>query len=187
MAVPASGRLVLLDACCLLNLHATRHVEEILQILPARFAVVEAVANETLYTRRGGGGADADEKDRVDLTLLTTAGLIEILHMESAEATSYVTFAAHLDDGEAMTIALALHRGGVVATDDRKAIRIIQTLAPQVRIHTTAELLKAWADLVQLPPPALRTVLTVLMDVRQRARFAPGRHDPLQAWWLSAL
>src|SRR5438552_17812391 len=103
MADPAVP-LILLDACCLLNLHATRRLEEILTAVQGRFAVAERVAAETLYTRRGGSGDDADEKDPVDMGSLVALGLLEVLPVETPdEAASYVGFAAELDDGEAMT------------------------------------------------------------------------------------
>src|SRR3954470_290959 len=178
MADPAVA-LILLDACCLLNLHATRRLEQILLTVQGRFAVAERVAAETLYTRRGGSGDDADEKDPVDIRPLIAPGLLEELPVETAdEAASYVGFAAQLDDGEAMTCALALHRGAILATDDRKALRLLASQAPRISVRSTAQLLKEWADGAQVASAELRTVLT---DVRQRARFAPGRHDALHA------
>ena len=184
MADPAVA-LILLDACCLLNLHATGRLEEILATLQGRFAVAERVAAEALYTRRGGSGDDADETDSIDIHPLITLGLLEVLSVETPdEAACYVSFAAELDDGEAMTCALALHRGAIVATDDRKALRLLATQAPPIRTRSTAQLLKEWADGAQVSSAELRTILT---DVRQRARFAPGRHDPLHAWWEATL
>jgi predicted nucleic acid-binding protein len=184
MVDPAVG-LILLDACCLLNLYATRCREEILTVVEGRFAVVERVAAEALYTRRGGSGEDADEKDAVDMGQLIARGLLEVLTVETAEeAASYVGFAAELDDGEAMTCALALHRGAAVATDDRKALRLLASRAPQIRVRSTTQLIKEWAEGAHVLPGELRNVL---IDVRQRARFAPGRHDPLHAWWDAAM
>src|SRR5581483_10436728 len=110
--------------------------------------------------------------DAVDISPLVAPGLLELLAVETPdEAASYVSFAAELDDGEAMTCALALHRGALVATDDRKALRLLAARAPQIRVRSTAQLLKEWADSASLAPTELRAVLT---DVRQRARFAPG-------------
>lgn len=172
---------VLLDACCLLNLYATRRLTEILQANPVRFAVAERAAAETLYVRRGGSGDDADEQDPVDLQSLVSDGLLQILHLETDnEAASFVQFAAELDDGEAMTCALAVHRGAAVATDDRKALKVLGARAPGVRVYTTAELIKSWAESEQVAESDLKRVLA---DVRERARFAPGKHDRLQAWW----
>lgn len=177
--------LILLDACCLLNLYATQRLDEILVALQGHFGVAERVAAEALYLRRGGSGEDADEKDPVDIGPLVASGSLAVHAVETPEeAASYVRFAAELDDGEAMTCALALHRRAVVATDDRKALRVLAAQAPQIGVRSTAQLLREWADYSNLAPTELRTVLT---DVRQRARFAPGRHDPLHAWWEAAL
>lgn len=177
--------LVPLDACCLLNLCATRRLEDILQALPFRAAATDRAAAEVRYLRRGGSGADADERDLVDLQPLLAAGLLTILHLETEqEAARFVQLAAELDDGEAMTFALAIERGLTVATDDRKALRLLARVAPHLQAHTTAGLLQRWAALRQVSPSEQRQTL---LDVQERARFAPNRDDPLQEWWETAV
>ena len=174
-----------LDACCLLNLHATRRVEAILQALPARFALADEVRTEAIYIFRGGDGEDAHERESIDLGPLVQSGLIEILRIETdQEMASFVRFAAELDDGEAMTLALAVHRGGAVATDDRKTLRVLRGLSPPIDSHTTVSLIKHWAESEAIEADALRQVL---IDVEQRGRFVPGRHDPLRMWWQAML
>ena len=176
---------MLLDARCVLNLYATGRMDRILRALPWRIAVADRVVAEALYPRRGGDGADADERDPVDLGPLIARGLIEVLHLETEEeAASFVGFAAQLDDGEAMTCALALHRGGVVGTDDRKARRICGLRVPPLAIHSTPTMLKLWVATEQIADAELRRALVA---IRERARFVPGRHEPLQAWWAAAL
>ncbi|CCF83768.1 hypothetical protein [Nitrolancea hollandica] len=176
---------ILLDTCCLLNLYATGRIADILYALPARFAVVERVLSESLYIRRGEVTGDEDDTEPVLLQPLVELGLLEVLQVENDdEAASFVSFAAELDDGEAMTCALALHRTMVVATDDRKATRLCGLLNPPLSVQTTAAMIRSWADARQIPHESLRQVLS---DVRERARFAPGRHDPLHAWWHAVL
>ena len=176
---------IILDACCLLNLYASRQIEAILRAIPMRFAAAEAAAAEALYMRRGGGGQDANKREHVDLQPLIRAGLLDILSLETdVEKASYVRFAAELDDGEAMTCALAMHREAAVATDDRKAIRVLSSAATHVRVHTTVSLLKWWAEIEQ---PAEATLKRALTDVQERANFVPGRHDALLPWWKAVL
>ena len=176
---------IILDACCLLNLYASRQIEAILGTVPTRFAAAEAAAAEVLYVRYGGGGQDADKREHVDLQPLIRVGLLDILSLETeGEKASFVLFAAELDDGEAMTCALAVHREAAVATDDRKAIRVLSSVATHVRVHTTVSLLKRWAEIEQ---PAAATLKRALTDVRERASFVPGRHDPLLPWWKAVL
>ena len=176
---------IILDACCILNLYASRQIEAILRAIPMRFAAAEAAAAEALYMRRGGGGQDANKREHVDLQPLIRAGLLDILSLETdVEKASYVRFAAELDDGEAMTCALAMHREAAVATDDRKAIRVLSSAATHVRVHTTVSLLKWWAEIEQ---PAEATLKRALTDVQERANFVPGRHDALLPWWKAVL
>lgn len=177
--------LILLDACCVLNLYATGQMAAILRALPWRFAVADRVATEALYIRRGGAGEDADERDPVDLGPLIARGLLEVLRLETEEeAATFVGFAAQLDDGEALTCALALHRGGMVGTDDRKAWRVCGGQAPPLEVYSTAALIEAWAEGQRIASGVLARVLT---DIRERARFIPGRRDPLLSWWKASL
>lgn len=174
-----------LDACCLLNLCATPRLEEILRSLPFRTAAADRAAAEVRYLRRGGAGPDAEERDPIDLQPLIGDGLLTILHVESErEAARFVQLAAELDDGEAVTFALAIERGLAVATDDRKALRVFERYAPHLPRYTTAGLLHHWAAVHQPSPTELRRVL---LSVHERARFIPGRHDPFHVWWEAAL
>jgi hypothetical protein len=178
---PSQPRRVLLDACCVLNLFASGQVDAILASLPFRIGIAERAATEALYLRRGGEGDDADERIAIDLQPLVEGGVVEILTVDTeAEIATYVTLATQLDDGEAMTCALALHRDCAVATDDRKAIRLLVSLTPPIEVLTTSILLKMWAD---TPGVADAVVRQALLDIRERARFLPGRHDSLKSWW----
>lgn len=177
--------LILLDACCVLNLYSTRRMEEILVARCERFGVVERVAAESLYVLRGGSGEDAAERDPVDLQQAHRLGILERLDLETEdESRAYVDFAAELDDGEAMTCALAIHRGAAIATDDRKARRVLRNRAPEIGMHSTTELIKAWSDSQQISVQVLRQVLT---DIRQRGCFMPSSQDPLLDWWIETL
>ena len=176
---------IILDACCLLNLYASRQIEAILRAIPVRFAAAEAAAAEVLYVLHGGGGQNACKREQVDLQPLIRAGLLDILSLDTqVEKVRFVRFAGELDDGEAMTCALAVHREADVATDDRKAIRVLNSVAPHVRVHTTVGLLKWWAETEQ---PSERILKRVLTDVQERANFIPGRHDPLLPWWRDVM
>jgi predicted nucleic acid-binding protein len=180
----ATRPLILLDACCLLNLYATGRIEEIVRSIRAQFGIVAVVATEALYVYRGGGGQDAQQRVPVDTSPLVAAGLLDILRPETElEHLSFVAFAAVLDDGEAMTAALAIHRGAAVATDDRKALRELRAQAPQVTLWSTASLIKQWAENCHITRSELGAALR---DIRARSRFQPGAHDPLSGWWQAS-
>ncbi|MGH2443677.1 MAG: hypothetical protein ACRDFX_11025, partial [Chloroflexota bacterium] len=135
-----------------------------------------------LYVLSEEEGEDVGtEREPIGVQSLAAAGLVVVTRPESEEETAtYIDFAADLDDGEAMTCALALHRNCDVATDERKAIRILGERTPHVAVRTTATLIKAWVDRTQLDR---RIVRQTLQSVQTRGRFRPGQQDPLQSWW----
>ncbi len=174
-------RPVLLDCCSLLNLYASRRMMEGLQAVPVRCVVVDIVVGEAGYVLRGGGGEDASEREPVDLQPLVAQGSLEVWQLETeAEYASFIGFAAEIDDGEAATCALALHRAGIIVTDDRKTHRIMARSVPEATVITTSQLLKYWADARRPDDTDLRAMLH---DIQTRARFVPGKQDPLIAWW----
>jgi predicted nucleic acid-binding protein len=175
------GSLLVVDACCWIDLFATGRINEIVAALPYRLAVPRYVVEEEVLTTISVTGV----QERCDFAKLQAGALVSVWDVETgAEKQELVRFAAHLDDGEASVCALAVVRGGAVATDDRKAIRILGRLAPGVPIVQTPELLHAWADRAQ---PAGDRLLEVLQAVQLRARFTPRRDVPFSDWWMRSL
>ena len=172
-----------LDSCSLLNLFGSGRCEDILGAISGTAVIVDRVASETIYVYHGGQRSDARQRQPVNIPRLVEAGLLLVVGLETdAEAVTFVNLAAELDDGEALTCALAIHRGGAVATDDRKALRLLRDTAPHVPTYRTSELIKQWSDGVSLPGSDLRRLL---IDVQERASFIPPRDDPLRGWWES--
>lgn len=169
---------VFLDTCCVLNLYATGRMGEILSVLPERFVVADAVFRESLYVRNL---TSQEGQQAVDLAQIIDSELLVTASPDTEEEMSLlVSFAEHLGDGEAATCALAVSRGGFVATDDRQAIRLLGSLDPPVRFMTTSFLLERWFRLQALPRQEIRKAL---QDVERRASFRPRASDPLCSWW----
>lgn len=175
---------LLLDANCILNLYATGHLRDITGALPYQFRIADYVLeHEVLYVWRPSPTDGSDVQEPVDLTSLVEEGLIQAMGLESlAEEATFVELAADLDDGEAVTGALAFHRGYSVATDDRKARRVLGRLSPPVGLVSTLELLKMWAEETRVPRDELGTVMA---EMQSSASYRPGARDPLYTWWLS--
>lgn len=171
----ASRPITLLDACAVLSLYATGRMQEIIGAVDGPVAVVDAVAAEALFVRKVIDGNW--EKVPVDLTPLHRAGVLTTYHAETEdELLTFIDLAVDLDDGEAMTGALAIHRSCTVVTDDRKAERI---LAGRVPLRSTLDLVKVWADEEDLSDEALRPLL-IAIDERG---YRPPQAHPLCAWW----
>jgi predicted nucleic acid-binding protein len=95
-----------------------------------------------------------------------------------------VEFAASLGDGEAASAAIAISRGYLLATDDRKARRVVQSAHPAVELLTTSQLLELWQRRSGLPPAEMAAILK---NVTARATFAPPKNDPARTWWDATL
>ncbi len=187
--------LVFLDACCLINLFASGRAEEILEDLPHSFAVARYVATEeVLEVQSEGNELSSSEESRISLHPLMadfiTRGILEELDISSPEEErELVRFATELDDGEAHTCALAIVRGARVATDDRKAIRVLRSawkskselLEPILR---TSELLFSWAQARKTEELEL---LRIVRAISRRASFVPPKDDPHFELWVQLL
>lgn len=160
---------LIVDACCVINLFESGHIEAIVAAVRQRVAVASYVLEVELK--------------RVDIRPLIEAGHIEIVSLENeAEEIMSVNFAVSLDDGEATTGAIATHRHWSMATDETKAITFFTKRTPPLTIVTTAELVKHWAE---TDAPPLDVLRDALRNIRTKARYEPGVKHSLRAWWLS--
>jgi hypothetical protein len=178
------GKLLFLDACCLINLLATSRMEKILGILPFLFATSRLVATkEALAIARDTEEDTPIEREVIPPVKLENSENLRILDLSTdQELEGFVRFAADLDDGEASVCALALARGGGVAIDDRKALSILNREVPKVLTVQTPELLHDWALLSKAP---MSEVSRALRSIEKRARFHPRRGAPWFEWWHS--
>lgn len=175
--------ITLLDACAVVNLYATHRMDQILEVVDGSFAVVDVVEREAQYVFRGGKGEDAKERESIDLQPCVARGALTVIGAtDEEELLTYINLTQELDDGEAMTAALAIHRGYTVVTDDRKAARVLARQT--VPLRTTLDLVRTWADHQAVSAEVLRVVLT---DLRERGNYYPARSHPLRSWWDTAL
>jgi predicted nucleic acid-binding protein len=165
----------LLDACAVLSLYATGRIGEIVASIDGNVGISDVVLREALYVRRIVDGVQ--EPEPVDLApLIATRALLVYMLDGDDEAETIVDLAVDLDDGEATTGALAIHRGWVLVTDDRKAERI---LAGRVQMRSTLDIIKAWSEREGINAFTLRQILEAIYD----RGYQPPRAHPLKPWW----
>jgi hypothetical protein len=173
------------DACGLLNLAATTHASEVLEALGCPSYVTAFVRTGEVFYLRSLPEEDPRQALRpVDLTPLLETGLLQAVELEVVEQATFVEFARDLDDGEAHTAAVAVHRRLHVVTDDRRALRALAALSPPVPVLTTPDWVKEWADTGAVAPDVLADTLR---RIQISARFSPRRTHPLRNWWLDHL
>jgi predicted nucleic acid-binding protein len=172
---------IVLDASCLLNLYASGKLGEIAETLTEPLVVSDYVLHqEALFVRHKESDVDEEERKPVDLNPLVSAGLIKVISIDNEEEQNiFIDLATELDDGEAITIALAECRRCKVATDDRKALRVI-SVRSLVHSVSTLDLVKRWADTRKVSKDEIKAVL---VRIWTDASYYPGEQHPLYNWW----
>jgi hypothetical protein len=174
-----------IDACCLIDLLASGHVEAILRAAGFDWHLPTAVEAEVLHVRQYDPAQPGQfVKVAVDLTPLKTSGVLQVCAPGNLnEQSRFVHYAAQFrSDGEAMCIAIAEQRAWVVATDDRKAIRVAKQAG--LTVVSCPELVKRWADATG---PDQATLNKVLQDIQMLAHFKPNPTMPEYQWWVDEL
>jgi hypothetical protein len=174
-----------IDACCLIDLLAPGEAEAILRASGFTWHLPSAVQGEVRY-RRQHDPAQPGQVVTVpdDLTSLIASGLLTVCGPQTQQELDRYTHYATLfrSDGEAMCLALAEQRGWVVATDDRRAIRVARQAG--LTVISCPQLVKAWADAATLDQAAL---LRVLQDIQVLAQFKPNPSMAEYCWWVDQL
>lgn len=173
---------VLLDTSVALNLLATGVSVPIIETLEVECFVCSAVVDEAIYIRNDD---PAKPPEAVSVTPWVQSGTVAVVSpSDPREEQLYVQFAADLDDGEAMSLAICRVRGCALATDDRKARRIAGRLAlPAVQLLSTSQILHHWATRTARSAEEVKRVLSA---IELRARFIPPNDDQLREWWIQA-
>lgn len=176
---------VAIDACCLIDLLASGEAEAILRACGFTWRLPAAVQEEVRYCRR----YDPNDTGQtvtvaVDLSPFIESGLLSVCSPETEQELDRFTRYATVfrSDGEAMCLSLAEERKWLVATDDRRAIRIARQAG--LTVVSCPELVKTWADATA---PDRADLIRVLQDIEELAQFRPNRTLPEFRWWHRAL
>ncbi|MBD2137010.1 hypothetical protein H6F32_05280 [Anabaena sp. FACHB-1237] len=173
---------IILDACCILNLCASGQFLAILKSLPAEIVITTVVQENELKTLQKLQEEDNDAV--LEFETAITQGLLKIVDFESEEEReSFVNYVFDLDDGEAATLAIAVHRKWAVATDDNKAIKFIKKNFPDIKILSTPEIIKYWSEKESIDHLILNNVLN---SIKTKGRYQPPKNDPWRNWWINA-
>jgi len=132
--------IVAADTSTVINLNATGCAREIIEAIPNKVVVLDAVASE-LHEGRRRGRRDADL-----LGELVTAHVIEVVELDEHSGTHFENLvvgaaAMTLDDGEAATIAYAVSHQGIAVIDERKATRLCAKMYPELQVGCTVDIL----------------------------------------------
>ena len=175
---------VILDACCLINLYASGRFDDILTSISKPVFVARYVWSNEALSVNGAPNPEAGlQEESIDLGPLIGGGLLNLADLETEdEETLFVNFAASLDDGEAITGAIAAARDWCVATDDRRARNVLTSQVPRMQLLSSPELIKHWADVTAAEADE---VCRVVQRIRRHGHYIPPASHPLYVWWQS--
>jgi hypothetical protein len=174
-----------IDACCLIDLLASGHAEVILRAGGFAWQLPSAVQGEVQYLRQHDPKQPGKLlKVPADLSGLISSGVLTVCAPKNQKELDRYTHYATVfrSDGESMCLALAERRGWVVATDDRKAIRVARQAG--LTVVSCPELVKAWAASARPDQP---TLVKALRDIQVLAQFKPNPSMPEHGWWVAQL
>jgi predicted nucleic acid-binding protein len=123
--------LLIADASTLLNFLRVRRFD-LMQGLGYRIRIVDAVFEEI-------------QSEREHLEQLVNDGHIKTLTLEGKAITDTVATLLRLGlgSGESFSFAAAIEFEGAVAIDDRRAVKRVQTVRPNLKIFTTPDIVVA--------------------------------------------
>ena len=173
-------KLLLNDMSVLLNFLAADCLAEMAADLGWQFAICPAARDEAtkLYD------PETREMARLDLTPLIASGLLRVLELEGdAEEALYVEQSIVVDDGEAMSLAIAVNRKMELAMDDKQASNHARRTFAGLKLWSSPEILKHWIDTAAVPGERLQELIRL---IEVRARYRPSKLHPLTGWWNQA-
>jgi predicted nucleic acid-binding protein len=179
------ARDVVVDACCLLNLLATRRELDIVRSLDLHLVATPQVSAEalTLWTPPDADGQRSREPTSTDA--LRQTGYLETLELDGEAALdAFISAASRIEDTDASCIALAGASKLPLMTDDRKERRVARDLFPTIELISTLDLLAEAGRALSWSESELRAAAH---DLRWRGNFAPPRSDPRGSWYETLL
>lgn len=170
-------KVLLNDCSVLLNLLAADCLAGITADTGWQFAICPAVLYEVKKLR----DAHTGEMVEVDVAPLIASGLLHVLELSGDEEQAlYVEQSIVVDDGEAMSIAIAVNRRLELAIDDKQAANHTRRSFPEIKLWSTPDILKQWQETGRAGAGVLREAIRL---IELRARYFPPRSHILASWW----
>ena len=174
-----------IDACCLIDLLASGDAEAILRASGFKWHLPSAVQVEVQFCRQHDPAQPGKTMNvPADLSGVISSGVLTLCHPENQQELDLFTLyaATFRSDGESMCLALAEQRKWIMATDDRKAIRVAQQVG--LTVVSCPELVKAWSEATGPDQAGLNKVL---QHIQVLAQFKPNPTMPEYQWWVDEL
>jgi hypothetical protein len=180
-----AAREIVIDACCTLNLLATRHEVQIVRALELRLLDTPKTSGEPMFLWTPPNQDGDRARHSATTEALRQLGLLTTRSLDSdALVDAFVAAAARIKDTDASCIALAGVLGTPLLSDDRKARRVAVELFPTIELVSTLDILHDVSGRLSWDEDELERVAFAM---RWGANFAPPRRDPRADWYAALL
>lgn len=170
--------LLILDACCLINLSVSGKLEEILNTIEFRCLVSKTVHDDEMPRFM----TPSTSTNRKQYDQIAGSNLLKIVDFKGKlEIEKFIFYCRIIGgDGEAACLAIAESNNYLIATDDKRAQLMTKKYAPHVEVITTLDIVKSWADLSNV---SQNKVSIVLRNIKNSGRYYPTQKHHLYKWW----
>lgn len=176
---------VVIDACCMLNLLATRREMLIVNALDLYLVESPQVSVEPLFLWTRPDDEGTQSKEPTSTIALREAGRLETRAIDTdVLQNAFIDAAARIKDTDATCIALAGVLRLPLFTDDRKERKIARDLFPQIELLSTLDILASAAQAMNWSTEQLAVVA---QNLRWCGNFAPPKSDPRGTWYEELL
>jgi predicted nucleic acid-binding protein len=178
-------KLVVIDACCMLNLLATGREVDIVRSLSLLLLETPQVSREPVSLSTAPDEDGVRRKEPTSTAALRAVGFLETRALSTeALLDAFVACAARIKDTDASCIALAGVLKIPLITDDRKERKVATDIFPSIELVSTLDLVHDAASSLQWNADEL---VEVASNLRWRGNFAPPKRDPRGEWYLALL
>jgi hypothetical protein len=182
----SEGRSLYIDRNMIVNLWAAGHAKEILLAQPYQCAILEVPdAIPLLLWSSNGNEEEPMLREEVSILSLVQSGALEVnLLQPEMYVQTYVSFAKHISDKQAMLLTIVATQGALLATDDKCTRRVFHRFFPDTSLMSSLTLFRTWQEHDHIDDIDLRRIGRM---VEQRAQFFPPEDDPLLPWWKNLI
>jgi predicted nucleic acid-binding protein len=159
---------ILLDTCCLINLHTSTILPAILETLPMQVMVAETVRGEC---------SSFSLEPYIEMGILQ---LVDFVETETNQFFGILRNAVGMGDGEAAVGAIAMNRNWGIAIDDKRARNYFKLHAPHIQLISTPEIILHWATKSNAD---FHYVQEIIQKINIEGRFRLHNTHPLYPWW----
>lgn len=178
MAIP-----VVIDACSSLNLFASGRPIEIAKAAEVQLLVLPEVRGEAQHLFGIQDGDGNRPLEPVDWEGLIASGAASTVSLPEAAFPTFIELAEQLTDIDARCVALAVHLGAGLLSDDGKVRRVFAA-SSKSGLRSTVSVVRSAVTALSLDK---RAVQSMFNRIRERARFEVPRRDPDFDWYRTQM